>query len=143
MLHRDKPAIVIPLSRPEFKPYLIEALLNWCEDQGYTPYMLVMVDGATVVPREFVHDDDSIVLCVSRLATNQLSIQQDRITFQSRFSGRIREVVIPMGRVTAIYPKEDPDLASYFPPADTPASFGGQPADSPSDDDDLPTFTKL
>ena len=57
--------IVLPLSQPSFKPYLLQALLDWCENEGYTPYMLVSVDDATRVPREFVNPDNTIVLCVS------------------------------------------------------------------------------
>ena len=130
--------IVLPLSQPSFKPYLLQALLDWCENEGYTPYMLVSVDDATRVPREFVNPDNTIVLCVSEEATKDLEIDSEAVSFQARFGEGIRNIYIPVGRVAAIYPKENTDLVSYFPVYET------KPTESKSeDDDDLPTFTKL
>ena len=53
------------------KPYLIRALHEWCADQGFTPYLTVVVDATTRVPREFVKDGQ-IVLNVGLEATHQL-----------------------------------------------------------------------
>ena len=61
--------IVLPLSEPSFKSYVIRALIDWCEDEGLTPYMLVAVDDATRVPREFVNKDGTIV-SANRYATS-------------------------------------------------------------------------
>ena len=36
--------VVMPLQCPDFRPHLIEAIVNWCENRGQTPYMLVEVD---------------------------------------------------------------------------------------------------
>ena len=36
------------------KPYLIRAIYEWCNDNGYTPYLAVAVDERTLVPREHV-----------------------------------------------------------------------------------------
>ena len=30
------------------KPYLLRALYEWCTDNGYTPYIVVVVDGKNV-----------------------------------------------------------------------------------------------
>ena len=43
-----KDLLIRPLQYSEFKSYLIQALLQWFEDEGYTPYMLVHVDDDTV-----------------------------------------------------------------------------------------------
>ena len=66
--------IVLPLSEPSFKSYVIRALIDWCEDEGLTPYMLVAVDDATRVPREFVNKDGTIVFCVHPEATHNFEL---------------------------------------------------------------------
>jgi stringent starvation protein B len=88
------------------KPYLIRAIHEWCTDQGLTPYLAVSVDSTTRVPREFVRDGE-IVLNVGNEATHQLSLGNDEITFQARFSGRPFPVVVPVDRVIAIYAREN------------------------------------
>ncbi len=131
--------IVLPLSQPSFKPYLLTALLDWCESEGYTPYMLVSVDEATVVPREFVNPDNTIVLCVSAEATKDLVIDDEAVTFQARFGEHVRNIVVPLGRIAAIYPRENTDLVSYFPVLETKSA----PGKNEPEDDDLPVFTKV
>ena len=136
--------LVIPLSRPDFKSYLLSALLSWTEDQGYTPYMLIAVDDATVVPREFVTKDGTITLCVHSEATHNFRMESDWLTFEARFGEQVRELQIPLGRIAAIFPKEDTSLVSYFPVLETKAD-GPAPARASSKDtaEELPTFTKL
>lgn len=87
------------------KPYLIRAIHEWCEDSGYRPYIAVAVDERTLVPREFVRNGE-IVLNVSSMATNRLSIGNELIEFEARFSGAVREVSIPIDNVSAIYAQE-------------------------------------
>jgi len=88
------------------KPYLIRAIHEWCADQGFTPYLAVKVDATTRVPREFVKDGE-IVLNVGLEATHQLLMGNEEITFQARFGGRPFPVVVPVGRVAAIYASEN------------------------------------
>ncbi len=35
------------------KPYLLRALYEWCVDNGFTPYLSVVVDDQTHVPMEY------------------------------------------------------------------------------------------
>jgi stringent starvation protein B len=88
------------------KPYLIRAIHEWCVDNGYTPYLAVSVNEKTRVPQEFVKAGE-IVLNVSPLATNQLSLGNDAVEFQARFSGVVRELFVPMDRISAIYAREN------------------------------------
>lgn len=88
------------------KPYLIRAIHEWCADEGFTPYLAVQVDAHTRVPREFVRDGQ-IVLNVSAEATHQLSMGNEEITFQTRFSGASFPVVVPVDAVVAIYAREN------------------------------------
>lgn len=88
------------------KPYLIRAIHEWCSDQGFTPYLAVKVDALTRVPREFVKDGE-IVLNVGLEATHQLSLGNDEVTFQARFSGKTFPVIVPIERIAAIYAREN------------------------------------
>ena len=88
------------------KPYLMRAIYEWCVDNGYTPYVSVMVDANTRVPMEYVRDGE-IVLNVGPLATNRLHIGNDMVECTARFSGVARELLIPVCTVSAIYAREN------------------------------------
>jgi stringent starvation protein B len=87
------------------KPYLIRALHEWCTDNGYTPHIVVTVDGNTVVPKAHIHDGQ-ITLNIGTLATNGLVLGNDYIEFQARFSGVTEHIFVPVGAVAAIYARE-------------------------------------
>lgn len=50
--------------------------------------------------------DGEIVLNISMLATDKLQLQNDAVSFQGRFSGRVHQVYVPIENVAAIYAKE-------------------------------------
>jgi stringent starvation protein B len=88
------------------KPYLLRAIYEWCVDNGYTPYVSVVVDANTRVPMEYVRDGE-IVLNIGPLATNRLQIGNELIECTARFAGTVRELSIPVGAVVAIYAREN------------------------------------
>ena len=88
------------------QPYLMRAIYEWCVDNGFTPYLAVAVDDRTIVPREHVRAGE-IVLNIGAGATNRLSIGNELVTFQARFSGAVRELSIPIENVSAIYAREN------------------------------------
>jgi stringent starvation protein B len=88
------------------KPYLLRALYEWCTDNGYTPYIVVVVDAGTRVPAEFVKNGE-IVLNISFEATGNLKIDNDFIHFKARFGGVAREIEVPVSNVSAIYAREN------------------------------------
>jgi stringent starvation protein B len=88
------------------RPYLLRALHEWCTDSGFTPYVAVLVDETVQVPMEYVKNGE-IVLNVSYDATSGLRLGNDYIEFKARFAGVPREIVIPVGRVLAIYAREN------------------------------------
>jgi stringent starvation protein B len=87
------------------KPYLIRAIHEWCTDNGLTPYLAVSVTQGVNVPMEHVRDGE-IVLNISMLATDKLALQNEAVSFQGRFSGRVHQVYVPIDNVAAIYAKE-------------------------------------
>ena len=88
------------------KPYLIRAIYEWCTDNGLTPYLAVQVGAGARVPMEFVKNGE-IVLNISFDATSALHIGNDDIRFKARFGGVARDILVPIGQVTAIYAREN------------------------------------
>jgi len=122
------------------KPYLIRAIHEWCSDSGYTPYIAVVADDHVNVPREFVKNGE-IVLNISPLATNRLSLGNEFIEFQARFGGVAREVSVPVEKVIAIYARENGQgMAFDAPGAGAPA---GVPAAQAKSEDAAPAPVSL
>ncbi|VTU24190.1 hypothetical protein H4CHR_01342 [Variovorax sp. PBS-H4] len=101
------------------RPYLIRALYEWCTDNGFTPYVAVQVDDTVQVPREYVKNGE-IVLNISFDATSSLKLGNDFIEFKARFAGTAREISVPVGRVIAIYARENGQGMAF--PAPAPSS---------------------
>jgi len=107
---------------PSNKPYLIRALHQWCSDNGFAPFMAVFVDSTVEVPMEFVKNDE-IVLNLSIEACHQLQIENDYISFQARFGGVPRKILVPITHVLAIYARENGQGMSFpFNPAEDPGA---------------------
>jgi stringent starvation protein B len=102
------------------RPYLLRALHEWCTDNGYTPYVVVVVDETVQVPLEFVKNGE-IVLNVSYDATSGMTLGNDYIEFKARFGGVPREIIVPVSRVMAIYARENGQGMS-FPMAQIPSN---------------------
>jgi stringent starvation protein B len=103
------------------RPYLIRALYEWCTDNGFTPYVAVLVDDSVQVPREYVKNGE-IVLNISYDATSSLKLGNDFIEFKARFAGTAREIMVPVSRVIAIYARENGQgMAFPVPVTGTPA----------------------
>jgi stringent starvation protein B len=88
------------------RPYLIRALYEWCTDNGFTPYVAVLVDDSVRVPREYVKNGE-IVLNISFDATSSLKLGNEFIEFKARFAGTPREILVPVSNVVAIYAREN------------------------------------
>ena len=115
---------------PTTKPYFVRALHEWCCDNGYTPYLTVVVDAATVVPKEYVKDGE-ITLNLSPDATGHLTIDNQSVQCTARFNGVARDIWVPMARVAAIYAREngvgmgfDVEDSPVPPPAEEAADAG-------------------
>jgi stringent starvation protein B len=88
------------------KPYLLRALYEWCVDNGYTPYLSVLVDAQTRVPTEYVRNGE-IVLNIGPLATSRLKMGNEFVEFAARFGGVARDILVPVAAVSAIYAREN------------------------------------
>jgi stringent starvation protein B len=89
------------------KPYLIRSIYQWIIDNNLTPYLLVDAENKeAVLPLQFV-DDGKIVLNIRPAAVDALSLGNELIEFNARFSGKPMYVVAPVVAVMAIYAKEN------------------------------------
>lgn len=106
------------------RPYLIRALYDWCTDNGFTPYVAVLVDDTVQVPREYVKNGE-IVLNISFDATSSLKLGNEFIEFKARFAGSAREIMVPVNRVIAIYARENGQGMAF--PVPVPATGNEEP----------------
>lgn len=123
------------ISIPSTKPYLVRALHEWCSDNGFTPFIAVFVDGRVEVPMEFVKNDE-IVLNLSSEACHQLDLGNEWISFQARFGGVPKRVMVPVTHVLAIYARENGQGMSF------PFDGAKNPDPSPSSEDGKASATK-
>ena len=54
----SSPPIAPATAGTSTRPYLIRALHDWCTDNGFTPYVAVLVDDTVRVPNEYVKDGE-------------------------------------------------------------------------------------
>jgi stringent starvation protein B len=89
------------------KPYLIRSIYQWILDNHLTPYLLVDAENSNaVLPTQFV-DDGKIVLNIRPEAVEALSLGNEFIEFNARFSGKSMHIIAPVVAVMALYAKEN------------------------------------
>lgn len=119
------------------KPYLLRAVYEWCVDNGYTPYISVVVDARTRVPVEYVHDGE-IVVNIGPVAASRLKMGNEIIECTVRFSGAARDLAIPVAAVAAIYARENGQGMSFEPEKMDPAREASGDETAPLDPKDPP-----
>ncbi|WP_342618775.1 ClpXP protease specificity-enhancing factor [Rhodoferax sp. GW822-FHT02A01] len=112
------------------RPYLIRALYEWCTDNGFTPFIAVLVDESVRVPTEYVRDGE-IVLNISFDATSALKLGNDYIEFKGRFGGVARDILVPVDHVLAIYARENGQGMAFPLLASTSATESGTLSEAP------------
>lgn len=89
------------------KPYLIRSIYQWIIDNNLTPHILVDAEiGHAILPQQLV-EDGKILLNIRPQAIQDLSLGNEEIQFNARFSGKPMHIVIPIAAVMAIYAKEN------------------------------------
>lgn len=112
------------------KPYLIRSIYQWILDNHLTPYLLVDAENSNaVLPTQFI-DDGKIVLNIRPEAVEALSLGNELVEFNARFSGKSMHIIAPVVAVMALYAKEngkgmvfnpeDDDEDNTPPPENTP-----------------------
>ena len=89
------------------KPYLIRSIYEWIIDNNLTPHLLVDAENShAILPQQFV-EDGKIILNIRPEAIQGLSLGNEIIEFNARFSGNPMHIVTPITAVMAIYAKEN------------------------------------
>lgn len=86
---------------------MIRALNEWILDNECTPYILVNAyEEGVEVPQNYVKDGQ-IILNISPIAVQGLSINNESIDFNGRFGGVPTRVHVPVRAVLGIYAREN------------------------------------
>jgi len=117
------------------KPYLLRAIFEWAEDNGFTPQVLVnaVADGVEVPQAHVV--DGQIVLNISASAVQLHVMDNECLSFSARFSGVEQDIFLPIDSILAIFAREnsqgiffeetedrDPEPSPSFPREHEPSS---------------------
>jgi stringent starvation protein B len=89
------------------KPYLIRSIYEWIIDNDLTPYLLVDAENSSAILPVQLIEDGKILLNIRPEATDALSVGNEWIEFNARFSGKPMHIVVPVVAVLAIYAKEN------------------------------------
>lgn len=88
------------------RPYLLRALVEWINDNGMTPHILVDAGLPGVqVPASAVKDG-RVVLNIAERAVVGLNVDNESVRFTARFGGVSYPVMVPMPAVLAVYARE-------------------------------------
>jgi stringent starvation protein B len=79
---------------------------EWILDNNQTPYLIVDATAKDVEVPPGHAENGRIVLNVSPTAIRNLSITNESVEFDGRFSGRAFHISAPVGAVLAVYAKE-------------------------------------
>ena len=89
------------------KPYLLRAIFEWCEDNAFTPQVLVNAFGPEVeVPQDHIVDGQ-IVLNIGSTAVQLHVMDNDCLSFSARFNGIEHDIYLPMDSIVAIFAREN------------------------------------
>lgn len=89
------------------KPYLLRAMYEWICDNELTPYLYVDTRISGVFLPNHLLEETPQVLNISSASCQQLSLSNDAVTFQARFSGQVFDVFLPMRAIIAIVVREN------------------------------------
>ena len=116
------------------KPYLIRAFYDWIIDNDCTPHVVVNALAVGVeVPQVYV-SDGQIVLNLAPRAVTAFNLDNDAISFNTRFGGVPTDIYVPIHAVIGIYARENGEgmaFESSTPPPAELRSVDDDPSDEP------------
>lgn len=128
------------------KPYLLRAIYQWIVDNDCTPHLVIAAPGAGWVHGVPLHllQEEMLVLNISPTATANLSIDNDSVTFNTRFGGQPHQVWVSMQSIVSLIARETGEGIN-LPPAEG-LEEGPQDSDvtpSAPDGEDKPSGSHL
>lgn len=89
------------------KPYLVRAFFDWIVDNDCTPHVVVNAMAVGVeVPQVYV-SDGQVVLNLAPRAVTAFNLDNDAISFNTRFGGVPTDIYVPIDAVIGIYAREN------------------------------------
>jgi len=114
------------------RPYLLRALVEWINDNGMTPHIMVDASVPGVKVPASAIKDERVVLNIAERAVMRLHIDNEGLSFTARFSGVSFPVSVPIAAILAVYARETGQGMAL--PDDLP----GTDNTTPGDDDTPP-----
>lgn len=114
------------------RPYLLRALVEWINDNGMTPHVMVDAGVPGVQVPSSAIKEERVVLNIAERAVMGLHIDNDAVSFTARFSGVSFPVYVPIPAILAVYARETGQGMAL--PDDIPGT-------EPAADEDLPPTT--
>jgi len=113
------------------RPYLLRALVEWINDNGMTPHLMVDAGVPGVQVPSSAIKEERVVLNIAERAVVGLHIDNEFVSFTARFGGTSFPVSVPISAVLAVYARETGQGMAL--PDDIPGAES-----LPGDDDDTP-----
>ena len=88
------------------RPYLLRAVIDWIVDNDRTPHMVIdcAVPGVAAPPEQT--QGGKLTLNISAAAVRNFSVDDERVSLDTRFQGRAMRISAPVGAVVGVYAKE-------------------------------------
>ncbi len=115
------------------QPYLIRAFYDWIVDNDCTPHLVVDAYQTNVsVPQAYV-TDGQIVLNIAPRSVKAFSMDNEAVSFNTRFGGVPAEIYVPVKAILGIYARENGQGMVFEPNADELANPEAGSQDHPDD----------
>ena len=89
------------------KPYFFRAIYDWIEDNGLTTHIIVDTSINDVdVPSEYINNGE-IVLNISSSSIQLFENNNDLLSFEARFNGRLTPIFVPINAIKAVFAREN------------------------------------
>lgn len=89
------------------RSYIIETTYDWIIDHNLTPYLLADSEYKNIIlPKDYIDNDGKILFNVSTEAVNNFQCDDNDITFNATFNGKITFIKIPIEAVLELYSGE-------------------------------------
>lgn len=99
------------------RPYLIRAYYDWIVDNDCTPHMVVDAGLPNVsVPQAYV-SDGQIVLNIAPRASKNFVMDNEAVSFNTRFGGVPCDIYVPINAIMGIYARENGQGMAFQPEA--------------------------